>query len=120
MKKILLVDDSPEIINSLTRIINDIKGLTIVATAADSLTAVNSYKIFKPDIVLLDISLSKSNGIEVLAELKASQDPPIVIMFTNYSRNSFRYTSVRLGADYFLDKTNDTERLIEILTTLSK
>lgn len=120
MKKVLLVDDSPEIINNLTRIISEIKGLTIAATAANANTAIKEYKLHKPDIVILDIGLAKSSGIEVLAELKVEPKPPIVIMFTNYSRDSFRHTTVKMGADYFFDKTHDTERLIEILTILSK
>lgn len=120
MKKVLLVDDSPEIIKSLTLLINEIKGLQIAASVSNSISAVRAFNLYEPDIVLLDISLSTGNGIEVLSDLKSSAKPPIVIMFTNYSRESFRKTSVKLGADYFLDKTNDTDKLIDILTSLAK
>ncbi len=120
MKKVLLVDDSPEIIKSLALIINEIKGLQIVASVSNGLNAIRAFNLYEPDIVLLDISLTNSNGIEVLSDLKSSAKPPIVIMFTNYSRESFRKTSIKLGADYFLDKTNDTDKLIDILTHLAK
>ena len=41
-----------------------------------------------------------------------------MIMFTNYSNNVFRKSTAKLGADYFLDKTKDVDKLVDILTNI--
>lgn len=120
MKKIFIVEDSPAVIENLNKIIKEISGLSVIGSVNNVNDAILNFYNQRPDIVILDIGLVKSNGIEVLAELKGGKTPPIVIMFTNYSRDAFRKATIRMGADYFFDKTRDLDLLIDLLTQLSK
>lgn len=120
MKKVLVVDDSPEVIQNLRKLVEKIDGLTLVGSADNVSTALASFNHNKPDIIILDIGLTKGSGIEVLNQIKSLPGPVIVIMFTNYSKDAFRKTSIKLGADYFLDKTHDFDRLIDILKELAE
>ncbi|MBI1937600.1 MAG: response regulator transcription factor [Ignavibacteriales bacterium] len=120
MKKVLVVDDSLEVIQNLRKLVEKIDGLTLVGSADNVNAAVTLFSSNKPDIIILDIGLTKGSGIEVLHQIKSLPAPATVIMFTNYSKDAFRKTSIKLGADYFLDKTHDFDRLIDILKEIAE
>jgi DNA-binding NarL/FixJ family response regulator len=73
---------------------------------------------FHPDIVLLDINLPDINGIELLRYIKKKDPSIIVIMVTNQSGEFYRSRCKELGADFFVDKSTEFERLPEILSSL--
>jgi YesN/AraC family two-component response regulator len=119
MKNILLVDDSPIIIKGLKKIIGTIENLNIAGEAETTYAALDLFKQNKPDIVILDINLRGGNGIDIIHDFKKLNPSTVVIMLTNYSKETFRKTSLEHGANYFLDKITDVDKLIEILTELA-
>lgn len=119
MKKILLVDDSPEIVTSLIRWINLLKNFQIIGIAETGATAVQLFNTNLPDIVILDINLKKGTGLDVLSEIKRIRPATKVIILTNYSIDVFRKASIDFGADFFYDKTNDIEQLIKTLSKMN-
>jgi len=119
LKKILLVDDSSLLRNNLKKILISIPNLKLVGEALDSDSALRLNNELKPDIIILDIDLLQGNGIEVLTKIKKEPHLPIIIMFTNYSENAFRKATTKLGANYFFDKSDDINGLIEVLKNLS-
>ena len=119
MKKIIIVDDSATLRKDLKKLLKPIKSIEIIAEATDAESALMHCDALKPDIMILDINLKNGSGIDVLEKMKKCPQSPITIMFTNYSNNTFRATTKRLGADYFFDKTNDIEELVATLTNLS-
>lgn len=119
MKKILLVDDSPEIITSLIRWINLLNNFQIIGIAETEANAVQLFNNNQPDIVILDINLKKGTGLDVLSEIKRKRPETKVIILTNYSIDIFKKTSIGSGADYFYDKTNNIEQLIKTLSRLN-
>ncbi|HOI28681.1 MAG TPA: response regulator transcription factor [Melioribacteraceae bacterium] len=118
MKKILLVDDSPEIVTSLIRWLNLLQNFEIIGVAETEASAVQLFNDNLPDIVILDINLKKGTGLDVLSEIKRKSPETKVIILTNYSIDIFKKTSIGFGADYFYDKTNDIEQLIKTLSKL--
>ena len=72
----------------------------------------------KPDVVILDIHLPGSSGIEVLEAIKKDKPAPIVIMFTNYPYPQYRKRCMDLGADFFFDKSTEHEKLTEVFKRL--
>ena len=120
MKKILLVDDSVEVRTTLAKLLGTIRGIQIVGQASDSLTFIEQFEKSRPNIVILDINLPVGNGIEILSMIKNISPITVVIMFTNYSNDAFKESTAKLGADYFLDKSTDVDKLLEILTNLSQ
>jgi len=119
MKKILIVDDSVSLRKDLKRFLQPIENIEIVGEASNSADAVRKHEALKPDIIILDIDLKSGNGIEVLTKIKKCLVPSTVIMFTNYSNYAFQKAAERLGANYFLDKTKDVDRLVDILKELA-
>lgn len=118
MKRILIVDDSVVLRNDIRKLIKPIERLEIVGEAVDAENALRLVETLNPDIMILDINLKDSNGIEVLKKIKKTSPLPITIMFTNYAKSEFQERAKRLGADYFFDKTKDIEALLSTLTKL--
>jgi DNA-binding response OmpR family regulator len=77
-KRILLVDDNPEIIESLRGILTGYS----VKTAADGKTALALAASESPDVVLLDVNIPEIDGLEVLRRLAGLRNGPLVIMIT--------------------------------------
>ncbi len=81
-----------------------------VEVAYDGVEALSKVKIFKPDLVLMDILMPKQNGIETLDKLKA--DPATksipVIMATNLSTTDDAQTALKKGAIKYIIKSEVT------------
>jgi DNA-binding NarL/FixJ family response regulator len=76
--RLVLADDDPQVLKVLTSLLE--VEFEIVATAVDGPTALALVRHSKPDVVILDLVMPGSNGLEVIRELaKQPQSPPIVI-----------------------------------------
>lgn len=119
MKNILIVDDSTEVRENLSKLLRTIDGINIVGEASDYLSGIDRFDKLRPDIIILDIDLPVGTGIKVLSEVKKVSPSTTVIMFTNYSNHMIKNLAVKQGADYFLDKSNDIDKLADILTDIA-
>lgn len=82
-------------------------------SAEEALVLLNHYE---PDIIILDINMPGMNGIELLKTLPFKQIMrPVVIMLTNNTFAGYRDECIRLGADYFLDKSRDFQLIPSIV-----
>jgi len=72
------------------------------------------------DVVIVDMRLPDGDGLEVLRAAKRMRPPPAVIVLTNYAYDQLRSTCLEAGADEFLDKRTEFERLPAIVTELGR
>ena len=113
--KILIVEDSEIIRESLQNVFSVLTGADIVGFADNSMDAIDKYFEFQPDIMILDLMLNWSSGIEVMKFIKKHRpESSIVILFSNITNPFIRNHCLAVGADYCLDKSNDLEKLINI------
>ncbi len=118
--KVLIVDDSAIVQERLMSMFDDQKGIQIVGQAQNGIEALKFIKQHKPHAVILDIRMPGGNGINVLQHIKQI-DPSIkVIMFTNYPYSQYRIKCLESGADYFLDKSAEFNKIPEIIIKLAK
>lgn len=68
------------------------------------------------DVVILDLIMPDGSGISVLKHIKKYTPETLVIILTNYPLPPYRNFCKEIGADYFLDKSLEFERVVEILT----
>jgi DNA-binding NarL/FixJ family response regulator len=95
--------------------------LTLQPKTEDVPNTVLQVKKLHPDVLVLDIQMLGGSGIDVLKELKESNAlPDTVIMITNYPYPQYKDRCLKEGAHYFLDKTNESDRVIDILQQLMK
>jgi DNA-binding NarL/FixJ family response regulator len=111
--KILIAEDSKLISGILRRTLSKIEGFNVVGVAEDGVAALELMREYKPDVLILDISMPLKDGIDVLAELRAEGSPIIVIMFTADQSPFVRKVCMNFGANYFLDKA-DIKGVVEI------
>ena len=115
--KILIVEDSLLIVKRLWSLLSDMEGIATLAHAKDGNEAILLAKEINPDVIILDIKIPGKSGVEVLPELKQKSYAK-VIMLTNYSDVYYKNLCLKLGAEYFLDKSNEFEKIYEILLSI--
>jgi two-component system, NarL family, response regulator DevR len=107
MLKIFLVEDSPLVRLRLAALIRPVAHASVVGQAADAGTALTGIANSCADLVIVDLRLAGSNGLELVSQLSHGTRKVITIVLTNYSDQAFRTASFAAGADYFFDKTNE-------------
>ncbi|MBL8027475.1 MAG: sigma-54-dependent Fis family transcriptional regulator [Fibrobacteres bacterium] len=102
MAKILIIDDEINIRKSLSEIMSDESHECI--TAATGNEGLSSFSEFRPDVVLLDVRLPDTDGIEVLKKIKASGLDVEVIMISGHATIESAVKAVKIGAYHFIQK----------------
>ena len=118
MLKVLIVDDSSLIRKLITNQVKVFGDITVVGEAVNGIMAMEMVEELDPDVVLLDLHMPDMNGIEVLKEIKKSKKKTIVCILTNYPYPQYKKKCLALGADYFLYKNEDFEKINMILEDL--
>jgi DNA-binding response OmpR family regulator len=117
-KKVLIVDDEPNIVLSLEFLMK--KAGFEVAVAGDGEEALAQVGMFNPDIVLLDVMMPKKSGYEVCEALRA--DPARaamkIVMLTAKGRDTEVAKGLALGADAYVTKPFSTKELVARVSEL--
>ena len=113
MEKILIVDDDADLRWNLSNILKD-EGYETIAVG-DGEKAIRVVRKNIPNLVLLDVKLSKMDGMEVLGEMKKINSDLIVIMITAYADVKKAVRAMKSGAFDYVTKPFDTEELILII-----
>jgi DNA-binding NarL/FixJ family response regulator len=113
--KVFITDDSAIVRERLMTMVLALPEITVVGQARDGPEAVDAIRRTRPDVVILDIRMPGSNGIDVLRRLKEMQPAPKVIMLTNYAYQQYRKTCEAAGADFFFDKSAEFDQIPQAL-----
>lgn len=117
--RVLLVEDSPIVAERVKESIREIPGVTVVDTLDRESAAVDTLARGGIDVVILDLHLNRGTGFGVLRALPRLERPrPVIIIFTSYDLPEYRRQAMALGADHFLDKAQDFERIPQLLQTI--
>lgn len=115
---IFIVDDSQALRDRLVSMLSEVEGIEVVGQAGNAAEAISGIRRLRPRAVVLDIQMPGGSGIEVLRTIKREAPPTVVVMLTNHTLAQYREKCMELGADYFLDKTRDLDKLTEIFQDL--
>jgi two-component system invasion response regulator UvrY len=109
--KILVVDDHAVVREGIRRLLATISGAEIheAATAQDAMTLSRSVN---PDVVVLDINLDGSSGLELLRRLKAENVGARIVMFTMHSEPSYAMRALKAGAAGYVSKSAEAGELV--------
>lgn len=116
--RVLIVDDTTFMRSTIRRILekNDIKQ---IFEAVDGKDAVNKYKICKPDLVIMDISMPEMDGIEAMHAIKAIDPSPNVIICSLQGQRANVMQAIKAGAKSFLVKPIKEEKLMKEISKLN-
>jgi DNA-binding response OmpR family regulator len=109
VKTVLIVDDAPEILR-LVRDYLERAGFE-VTTAANGADALRAFSRHRPDLVVLDLTLPETDGLDVARAMRRSGDVPI-IMLTARTDEADRVAGLELGADDYVTKPFSARELV--------
>ncbi|HYM62779.1 MAG TPA: sigma-54 dependent transcriptional regulator [Thermoanaerobaculia bacterium] len=116
-KRILIVDDDPEILRGLSGLLED---QWDVQTAETGQAALAAFAEHSPDVVLIDVVLPDWNGVELLEQMKSYSEATAAIMMSGDGSLDRVVASMRLGAETFLQKPFDYTALLGALEQVSR
>jgi DNA-binding NtrC family response regulator len=117
LNRILIVDDDPQISAGLAALLSDDWEVRVAETGR---AAVVAFGEFSPDVVLLDVSLPDTTGIDLLHQFKTYSETTAVIMMSGAGTVDRVIESMKLGAETFLQKPFDFDTLLATLETVQR
>jgi DNA-binding NarL/FixJ family response regulator len=115
--KVLLVDDHPVLAEGLSLIINNEEDLEVCGRAEDAGSALELVGSLKPDLVIVDISLKDSDGIQLLKNLKARHPELLALVLSLHDEALYAERALRAGASGYVMKQSP---LATVLTAIRK
>jgi len=87
----------------------------VLAQAKNGLEAVQKVKDHRPDLVLMDVSMPQSSGLEALDRMRADSQPPQTIILSAVRNSSWVWRAFQSGASDYLLKPASTQSIIQTL-----
>ena len=127
--KVLIIDDSALIRQTITRMLQDAPNIQVVGTAYNPFNAVEKIDLLKPDVLLLDIQMPDMDGLTFLQKLMEQHPLPVIIFSSFVGQGSYNaIKALELGAVEVIEKPRFTtfdelnkykQRLTEAITAAS-
>ena len=118
--RVFIVDDSSVIVERLTLLLEATPGVELVGHAADVPQAVQRLLETAADALVLDLHMPGGTGLDVLRAIRPVRPGMHVLVFTNYPQDEYRQRCLTAGAEYFLDKSTEFEKIPSILRELAQ
>ncbi|NIP59373.1 MAG: response regulator, partial [Gemmatimonadetes bacterium] len=118
--RILLADDHAMFRAGLAALLETERGFEVVGEASTGDEAVDKARELKPDVVVMDLSMPGSGGLEATRRIAALGLDTKVLVLTVHAEEEYLVPVVEAGASGYLTKTSADPDLIEALTTVSR
>ena len=117
-KRVFIVDDHPIVRDGLITIINHEKDLAVCGEADEPQEALKAISELRPDVVIVDITLKNSDGIELTKSLKARYPTLPVIVLSIHDELTYAERALRAGARGYLMKEVVSDRITAAIRTV--
>lgn len=112
---ILFVDDHAIVREGYRSLLSKQPGLAVIAEAVDAQTAYRLYHECHPELVITDISLPGSSGLELIARLKQRYAGVKILVFSMHLNSGFALQALRAGALGYITKSSPPEELLKAI-----
>ncbi len=121
MISVVVADDHEVVRAGFAALLDTQPDFTVLGTAADGADAISVSRALRPDVVLMDIRMPGTDGIEATRQLMsdASGVPPKVLILTTFDLDEYVFDALRAGASGFLLKDVTAERLFEAVRVVA-
>jgi DNA-binding NarL/FixJ family response regulator len=116
---VLLADDQPLLRRGFRMILEAEDGLTVVGEAGDGTEAVELARRCRPDVVLMDIRMPGTDGMEATRQITASAPGVRVLVLTTFDIDEYAFGALRAGASGFLLKDVRPGELVAAVRTVA-
>ena len=115
---VLIADSSEDFCAALTGLLSKADGFHVIGSASDGEQAIRSITQLKPDILILDLMLSKQDGISVLKAISNMEKKPATLATSRFITDYVANVATNLGVRYMMLKPFDMGILVERLEEL--
>lgn len=112
---IILVEDEPDILILLQRLLRPLAGDYTIVLAPDGAAALEQIKLRTVPLVITDYNMPNMNGLQLTTEVKSSSPTTKVALVTAYHTPQLQHTAIAHGVDYYLPKPFSIDELEAIL-----
>jgi DNA-binding NarL/FixJ family response regulator len=112
---VLLVDDHPIVRQGLAQLINQEPDLEVCGHAEDAAGAFAAIAAYRPDIVILDISLNGPDGLALLKDIRLGDPALPVLILSMHDESLYAERALRAGANGYIMKQEATEKVLEAI-----
>ncbi len=116
--KILLADDHSVVRSGLRSIFKTNKDFSVIGEAANGVDALRLASRLKPDVVILDISMPKMNGIEAARAIKEKLPETKILILTVQEKEEYVYEMIRAGANGYVLKDAEKSEIFKAVRTV--
>jgi DNA-binding NarL/FixJ family response regulator len=102
--RVLIADDDPLVRVGLSLVLGAAPEIEIIGEAGDGAEAIGMARRLKPDVVLMDVRMPRTDGLAATEELRRDGPEPAIIVLTTFDTDEYLLGALRLGANGFLLK----------------
>ena len=119
-KKLIIVDDHEVVRLGLKAVLNNYQGFEIVGEASNAKEALQQVTLHRPDIVLMDIRLPGTSGIDACEEILSLFPQTKVIMLTSYAEDEMLFSAIKARASGYVLKQVDPDDLMKSIEAVAR
>lgn len=116
MPDIIIFEDDDQLRNSLVVLLGNSNDYTLVGSHAHAMDAASIIRIYKPDVVIMDINMPGKTGIQAVTEIKEARPQTLIIMYTMFENDESLFSSLCAGANGYILKKTSPFKLFEAIT----
>jgi len=113
VKRILLIDDHPVVRKGIAGALNAEDDLEVCGEAGNASAAKDAVSKLEPDLVVMDLSLGKDSGLELIKDLKAMHEDLAVLVVSIHDESLFAERVLKAGALGYINKQTALDHIVE-------
>lgn len=113
--RVIIADDSDMIRERLQQMLCSNMKVQLVGSFRNGLDALDAMRTLNPDLAIIDIKMPGKSGLGILKEIRDENISVKILMLTFYSSEFYRQQAMKNGADYFLSKVDDFEKIPAVI-----
>ena len=117
--RVLLADDSPEFLKMMSGFFARDSAIELIGVALTGQDAIECSADLRPGLVLLDLIMPHTNGLDATRQIKSMPNAPIVVILTGHDTPEYRSEAVNAGADGFVHKPALFNELLPLMLRLT-
>lgn len=108
---VLLIDDHPVVRDGFRRLLESTADIRVVAEADDGEAGYTLYRELKPDVVVLDLNMPGSGGLETIRRIRASNPTAHILVFSMHGNETMVQRVLEMGATGYLTKQSGLKQM---------